>query len=66
MGPVGKIRAKTGHCVKFYRGRDVQVGIVSGFKSVGYSPNRLSLLVAYGLRKAKSAGRMLMPLDFNV
>lgn len=33
--PAGKIRVKTGHFVNSYRGRDVQVGIASGFKSVG-------------------------------
>ena len=32
---VGKIRVKTGHFINFYIGRAVQVGIASGFKSVG-------------------------------
>lgn len=63
--PVGKIRVKTCHIPKPYVGSVVRVGIASGFRSVGYSPNRLSLLVAYGLRNAKSDGRMSIPLDFS-
>ena len=64
--PAGKIRAKSATPIKSYWGNVVRIGIASGFKSVGQSPNRLSLLVAYGLKNAKSVDLMSMPLAFSV